>query len=410
MDESPDEIDRLFKEAAHRAAGLAFVLETTEVIERGRRRLRYARRRKLALSGLVVLAMVVIFLVPLPQLHLFGSGTSSTSPGSSLGPPGGPIPADFQPRSFTAVSHDEWWMLGTARCGTRSRTCGAIIRTTDGGHKFAGIPSPSVNTSNVTQLRFANALDGYVFDPELWATTNGGTSWTRVSLPGPVAELETAGGEAYALTCPSRVANCQSMELLRSRVGSGKWQQVRTHVTLSSGAEFAVRGPDLYLLSGDAPPLFLLYSADKAVTFSKRVDPCSPTLGGSVAVAADGSSMLWAACASGSQAGTWLSHNGGKSWVGEQGGFANSVHLAAASSSVAIAWPGQERGRPSAMERTTNGGKSYSAVLLGSSPRVIWIGYSGPLRAYALIASGAETHLFESKDEGASWHRVVIRS
>ncbi len=73
----------------------------------------------------------------------------------------------FGPRSFTAVSHDEWWMLGTARCGTRSRTCGAIIRTTDGGHKFAGIPSPSVNTSNVTQLRFANALDGYVFDPEI---------------------------------------------------------------------------------------------------------------------------------------------------------------------------------------------------------------------------------------------------
>ena len=308
------------------------------------------------------------------------------------------------------MSLDEWWLLGTARCPTRAGTCGAIIRTTDGGSKFAGIPSPSVNANDVTQLRFANARDGYVFDPELWETTNGGASWAKVSLSGPVAEFETADGEAYALTCPSGFADCQSTDLFRSRVGSRKWQRVLTPVNLSDGAEFAVSGPNVYLLSGNAPPLFLLYSANKAATFSRRVDPCSPTLGGSVTVAPDGSPTLWAACASGSAARTWLSHNGGKSWVGEQSGFPNSVQLAAASSSVALAWPGQERGRPNALERTTDGGKIYSVVLSGLSRRVTWVGFSDPLRAYALIASGDETHLFESKQGGAIWHPVVIKS
>ena len=35
-------------------------------------------------------------------------------------------------------------------------------------------------------------------------------------------------------------------------------------MTLGYGAQFAVSGPDLYLLSGNEPPLVLLYSADKA--------------------------------------------------------------------------------------------------------------------------------------------------
>jgi photosystem II stability/assembly factor-like uncharacterized protein len=258
----------------------------------------------------------------------------------------------------------------------------------------------------VTQLRFSNALDGYLFDPGLWTTTNGGTSWAKVSLPGQVAQLETADGEAYALTCVKGLTNCQTVELLDSRVGSGKWRRVSTPVRLSYGAEFAVSGSNVYLLSGNVPPVFLLYSADKAATFSKRTDPCSPTLGGSVTVAAEGSTTLWAACASGSGAGTWLSHDGGKSWTGGQGGFPNSVQLAAASSSIAIASPGQVRGRPNSLERTTDGGRSFSVVLSESSYRVIWIGFSGPARAYALITIGDATHLFESRDEGASWHLV----
>ena len=439
MDESPNDLDQLFRQAAQNAAGLAHVLDPTKAVERGTKRRRFARRRRGALSGLVVLVAVVVFLVPLPRLHLFGFGsarsakgqhepttsslaatasTATTSPVTGTGPRGGVIPADFQPGSFTAVSLDEWWLLGTARCLTGTGTCGAIVRTTDAGSRFVGIPSPPVGPSDVTQLRFANALVGYAFDPELWETTNGGTSWAKIATPGSVAELETADGEAYALTCPAGFAKCQSMDLLRSSVGRRGWRKVSTPVKLGYGAQFAVNGSDLYLLSGNEPPLVLLYSADKAATFAKRVDPCYPGLGGRVTAAANGSPVLWAACPTGTMAEVKLSGNGARSWrMGTPGGaFPNSVGIAAASASDALVWPGPETNGPIAtLDRTTNRGASYSAVISTSSfSTVVWAGFSDPARAYALIQKGnapdATTHLYESKDGGVAWHRVAIGS
>ena len=433
MDESASDVDQLFREAALSAGGLAHVLDPTRAIERGTRLRLFARRRRNALSGLVVLVAIVVFLVPLPQLHLFGSnGTGSTNghhpvtsslgtagrTSSSTAPLGGVIPADFQPASFTAVSLDEWWMLGTARCLTSAGTCGAIVRTTDGGSRFAGIPSPPVGADDVTQLRFANALDGYAFDPELWETTNGGSSWVRVDTPGPVAELEAADGEAYALTCPAGFAKCQAMDLLRAAVGSLKWRKAFTPVTLRYGAQFALNGPNLYLLSGNDPPLVLLYSRDKAASFARRVDPCFPGLGGRLTAAANGAPVLWAACPTGMMAEVTLSTNGGRSWrVGTATGeFPNSLGLAAATSSDALAWPGQQvsKSRWIAMQRTTNAGKSYSAAITSRSfTTVTWAGFSDAVRAYALIQEGnypdTTTHLYESNDQGANWRQVPIK-
>jgi hypothetical protein len=66
MDENSNDIDQLFKEAAQHAAGLAYVLDPSKAIERGTIRRRFARRRRIALSGFVVVVAVVVFLVPLP--------------------------------------------------------------------------------------------------------------------------------------------------------------------------------------------------------------------------------------------------------------------------------------------------------------------------------------------------------
>ena len=270
-----------------------------------------------------------------------------------------------------------------------------------------------MSASEVTQLRFANALDGYAFDPELWETTNGGASWVRVATPGTVTELEAADGEAYALTCATGPASCGSVELLRSPVGSLEWQKV-TPVGLVYGAQFAVSGPSLYVLSADPPrPFVLLYSADKGATFTNRVEPCAAGLGGTVTPAADGSPTIWAVCPTGTEATVMLSTNGGTTWrVAEptEAGFPNHVGLSAASSSVALVWPAPFAELPAAMARTTNGGKSYSAVL-SSSGRVLWAGFSDPVRAYALLVTASgPTQLFESNDGGAKWFRVVIKS
>ena len=83
MDESPNDLDQLFRQAAQNAAGLAHVLDPTKAVERGTKRRRFARRRRGALSGLVVLVAVVVFLVPLPRLHPFGFGPAQQREGST---------------------------------------------------------------------------------------------------------------------------------------------------------------------------------------------------------------------------------------------------------------------------------------------------------------------------------------
>lgn len=303
-------------------------------------------------------------------------------------------------------------MLGTARCIAGSGSCGAIVRTTNGGSTFKGIPSPPVSAGDVTQLRFANALDGYAFDPELWETTDGGTHWVQVTTSGRVSNVEAADGEAYALECLG--SSCQSTELLRSPVGAGDWRGVSTPVPLRYQATFAVSGTDLYILtgSGETNPAALVYSADKGSQTSKRTDPCPQGLGGSVTPSADGSSALWAACPTGTMAEGELSTNGGLTWSAAtpSSAFQNSLQFSAASSTLALAWPSAE-GVVGGLERTTNSGQSYSVVLSASSPsRVFWAGFSDPTRAYALLGNGSTGKLFESNDAGATWAAVAIGS
>jgi photosystem II stability/assembly factor-like uncharacterized protein len=335
------------------------------------------------------------------------SSPTTTTPVPVVGPSGGPIPTGFQPTSFTAVNLDEWWILGTARCLTGSGTCGAILRTTDGGSVFAGIPSPTVGANEVSQLRFAGPLDGYAFGPELWQTADGGATWANVPIPGQVTELEAADGEAYALVTGAGSANSTSNELLTAPVGSLQWRQVSTPTPLGYGAQFALSGPNLYVLGGNGD-LVLLYSTDKGAQFSQRVDPCTAGLGGSVTAAADGTSTLWASCPTGMMAEAMLSTNGGVTWrvATATGAFPNSLELAAVSSSVALASPAPET-LSGALVRTTNGGSTFAAVLSGSSPSsVSWVGFSDPSRAYALLAGS----LFESSDGGATWRSVAFKN
>jgi photosystem II stability/assembly factor-like uncharacterized protein len=264
-----------------------------------------------------------------------------------------------------------------------------------------------VPASDVSQLRFANALDGYAFGPALWETDDGGATWANVPAPGQVTELETADGEAYALVTGAGSANSTSNELLISPVGSRQWQQVPTPTPLGYGAQFAVSGPNLYVLGGNGD-LVLLYSTDQGAHFSQRVDPCTAGLGGSVTAAADGSSTLWAACPTGMMAEAMLSTNGGVTWrvATQTEEFPNSLKLAAASSSVTLASPSYQT-LSGSLVQTTNGGSSFSVVLSGSSSSTVsWVGFSDPARAYALLAGG----LFESSDGGATWGSVAFKN
>ena len=116
------------------------------------------------------------------------SATTSTATAARSTPAGGPVPAGFDPIAFTAISPHQFWLLGTAPCPRP--ICTSIVRTTDGGAHFVGIPAPvarlvSATGAGLSVLLFADRQDGFAGsaqypEPEpLWETHDGGAHWTR---------------------------------------------------------------------------------------------------------------------------------------------------------------------------------------------------------------------------------------
>jgi photosystem II stability/assembly factor-like uncharacterized protein len=119
--------------------------------------------------------------------------------GATLGATAGSsTKAGFEPGSVTAVSGQEFWVLGTAPC--RSGRCTAVVYSSDGGRSFARISAPPLPVDAgqaLGEMYFADRLDGFAFAPSharsFWTTHNGGTRWHRVALRGVLA-FATGGG------------------------------------------------------------------------------------------------------------------------------------------------------------------------------------------------------------------------
>lgn len=331
-------------------------------------------------------------------------GATTTSPGT--GPAGGPVPSAFSPESFTSVSLQEWWLLGTADCLSGGGECQGIVRTENGGQSFVGIPSPPVGPSEVSQLRFADPLDGYAFDPELWMTTNGGASWTSAGLSGSVVDLEAAGGEAYALVCTSSASPCPTALLERAPIGSAAWSTVATPTPLEE-ASLTVESGAVVLLTqasgGRSGGGTLLSSTDGGSTWTTGASPCAAGLGGRISAAASGVGVLWAACPTGTLGEVEVSTDGGAHFHLASGEYPNVVDVAGGSGTTALVWPGSSPGTAAV---TTDGGSSFSTALsLPSGFTPIWAGFADADRAYLLAASDTSStalaRLYESTSGGA---------
>src|SRR5437588_9321807 len=134
---------------------------------------------------------------------LFGaSATVARAASGSVLPPG------FRVQSQSWVSRDHGWLLGASTCG--ANTCTAVAATTDGGTTWKQIgviaaPMTNEQKTGVTEIRFADNLHGWAFLPALWATTNGGRTWTRQSTYGrPTIALagDAQGGYKVVSACP----------------------------------------------------------------------------------------------------------------------------------------------------------------------------------------------------------------
>jgi hypothetical protein len=113
-----------------------------------------------------------------------------------------PPTAGFEPSSVTFVSLEMGWALGDAPCA--GGTCLALRRTVDGGRSWTTANPPPTPFSlaspvnqGVSQIRFADPLDGWAFGPDLWSTHDGGAQWAKSSLT-YVGALEAGAGRVHA--------------------------------------------------------------------------------------------------------------------------------------------------------------------------------------------------------------------
>ncbi len=231
---------------------------TFELIKRRARRRKYRRLGITAGVAAVIVAAAVTVpqVVNLPVLNpTTASGvangrssspapTSSVSAAASAATPISsaglaPVPANFQPTSVTFIGLHTGWVIGQAgtpgHCATQY--CTSVARTNDAGQTWQGGPAPLAGPADgaagVSQIRFLNLDNGWAFGPELFATHDGGQTWTQVSTDGMrVTDLETVGDRAFALfaSCsgagPDFAGQCTSYTLYSSPASGNDWAPV----------------------------------------------------------------------------------------------------------------------------------------------------------------------------------------
>jgi hypothetical protein len=324
---------------------------------------------------------------------------SSRPPASATAPrhvtgPAGPVPPGFGAESFTAIGAGTWWLLGAAPCS--SPPCTSILRTDDGGQRFVGTPAP--RSTRVSQLRFANAADGFAYDGQLWATHDAGATWHQIRLGGAVTEMATANGFAYALV---RYGHSGAGRLERAPLGSDTWTTLRGAGSASAG--LWAHGSDV-LVGADAGAA-LEVSQNSGVDFTRED---SPSKGLPCAFQEPATGVIWAHCATGTESATWRSTDSGSHFQalhGPEPGLPNSALFAAATSTTAVL--GADK-----LYRTSDGGAHYTPVSSVAAVSAFqYLGFTDASHGVAIGYVGSAPtpdteRLYVTSDGGATYHLV----
>jgi photosystem II stability/assembly factor-like uncharacterized protein len=320
----------------------------------------------------------------------------------------------------TFVSPQDGWVLGTVGGNL------ALARTQDGGTTWTGVTPPpatflpSPGRSGVNGVRFADQQDGWVYGSQLWATHDGGASWSQVSLPGlnssagvisPIQGLETAAGTVNAV-----YFGASGFEIASAPVTSNSWAASATTVTFGGGpvpgAELVIQGSAGWVLEND-----------RTVVGGARLQsgawaswtPACATAGGLAALAASTTQDLIAIC----DAGAWTSGTPTEqAYVSTDGGTSfsqlatalpaacqGSDALASSTASVAAAGCGGE------IVATFDGGGSWSSVYTGGAgTSITYVGFTTSTQGVAIAASTASLPgtLLMTHDGGHTWAPVTI--
>ncbi len=349
---------------------------------------------------------------------------------------GQPLPNGFEPISATFVGLDTGWALGTLSTPCVTPGCLALARTDDTGASWYAVRAPATviatATTGVSQVRFLNRDDGWIFGPELWWTTDGGQDWQRADTGGMrVVSLEAVRDRAFAVfaRCPASqplipnggASGCRSYQLYSAVAGTPAWQRV-PGATSGPGTASVVLGRDTgYLLgvSGSGATLSSGPTASgdwAAVTTPCQVGPDTrqassgaasgaAALGGTLlaTVAPDG---LFAACAAAGPASQIVtSSDGGRSWhrsgTAALAGTAFSMAATPGGTMLVIA-------ASTGLYVSADGGASWRLALTGPPGGFSYVGMTDVLQGFAIPADHSNAGILFTTDGGGSWRWSTV--
>jgi photosystem II stability/assembly factor-like uncharacterized protein len=347
---------------------------------------------------------------PAPTATVAPSSPSSPSPSVAVtmpnSPPfvGGPAVQGFVPTDVTAISADQWWVLGFNGPTCTSASCTRIVHTTDGGSHFTSTPVPPVapaqNGQQALRLRFADTADGWLVDAngQVWATHDGAEHWTSIGNNTRFTDLEASGGSVYAIGCPG--TNCW---IERSPTTHDSWMVLPASEGGSRRfGHLNVNGTHVWVTfeSPAGEPGLVLESTDSGQSFGKYVI-CGSALG-FPDLYADDISTLWTTCATGTQAAAYRSTDGGQSFTQLTGSLSlpNFATIAGVSQTTAVI-AGQ------GLIRTTDGGHTFATVQSSQSQWTV-VGFTTPQDGFAFDIGSAQSQLWRTDDAGAHWRQVTF--
>ena len=363
---------------------------------------------------------------------------TTTAPRRPNPPKGSVVPSGFEPGSVSFVSRTTGFVLGVdSSCS--ADTCVALARSTDGGSSWVGLPAPNASyvahgapsTSSlrvVSEVRFADEFDGWVFGPALFATHDGGRTWQEIDLGGSVVSLGTSGGYVDAVVSPcSGEAECAGpLTLEQAPATGGAFTTVLTGLsTESSGVGFSYlslhASVGFVILSGAlrSPPL--LYATQNLANphgWRAFRDPCASVVPSYLeSIVTPNTTVLYSLCTGPGAAGSSdksivMTENGLSTVAGRApSGGAGGVLAATSSGTLVLA----TASGASWLDRSTDGGRTWSTAetyddggigfndlgFITNAQGTVVHGMPGPPANY-------KSQLLMTRDAGASWQVVLI--
>jgi hypothetical protein len=388
-------------------------------------RSRNGRQRGLGVAAVAICAAALVVgcsaVPPAPHVPAASPRSHASAPAATGSPAapasvarpaagvGGPVPPGFEPVSMTFVSATEGWVLGTAPCAVQP--CTSIVRTTDGGASWAGIPAPrfpvaSIGQTGLSYLRFASPLDGFAFGSQLWATRDGGATWQHVWLPGSISDLQTSAGVVYAAV----MSQDRTVTIYRSLASGGPWTPVQGLPANVPGTvgRITLHGTAAWIILGSQ-----LYSAQTGQSWVREPVSCAP-----------GYAMASAAAYSTQQVTLLCAGNSG---MGSQGKILYSSSDGGASFSLAGMPPTggdqfEQLAQPAAqhifmatfsaltlLDVSGDGGRSWGTALSINDGGLGWsdFGFTTPAQGAAIYGNlRFGSHMYMTWDAGQTWHQI----